>query len=391
MLKKNIFKATAVSIGLAFAVLGAAGCGNGSGSSDTIKIGGDLELTGNNASYGTSAGNGAQIAFDDVNAAGGINGKKIEFIKADNKSEPAEAANAITKLISTDKASVIFGACTSSNTIAMTQIADDQKVPVVSPFATNPKVTVGDDGKVNDYMFRACFIDPFQGTVMGNFATKTLKVKKVALYIDNSSDYSKGLAHFFQESFTKNGGTIVDTEAYLQKDTDFKATLTKIAASNPDMIYIPGYYEEVGKIIKQARDLGITVPICGGDGWDSSKLVAIAGPDALNNTYFTNHYSVENKSPETAAFIKKYKEKYQQTPDAAAVLGYDAASMIIDAIKKACSTKPEKIKEALASIKDLKLVTGTISIDKSHNPVKQAVIIEFKDGKQTFKQAVSPE
>ncbi|WP_196593839.1 ABC transporter substrate-binding protein [Pectinatus sottacetonis] len=386
--KKKIFKSAIISMGIIFSILGA-GCG--SSNSNAIKVGGDLELTGNNASYGTSAANGAQIAFDDINAAGGINGKKVKFIKADNKSDPAEAANAITKLITSDGVSVVLGACTSSNTMAMVRIAEDQKVPVVSPFSTNPKVTVGDNGKVNSYIFRACFIDPFQGTVMGNFATKTLKAKRVAVYIDNSSDYSKGLAHFFEESFKKNGGEIVDEEAYLQKDSDFKATLTKIAASNPDMIYVPGYYEEVGKIIKQARDLGITVPICGGDGWDSSKLVKIAGAQALNNTYFTNHYSVQNKTPEADKFIKEYKEKYQTDPDAAAVLGYDAASMIIDAVKRAGSTDPKKIKEAIAGIKDLQLVTGKITIDKNHNPVKQAVIIEFKDGKQIFKQAVNPQ
>jgi branched-chain amino acid transport system substrate-binding protein len=226
---------------------------------------------------------------------------------------------------------------------------------------------------------------------MGNFATNTLKVKKVAVYIDNSSDYSKGLAHFFEESFTKNGGQIVAEEAYLQKDSDFKATLTKLAAANPDMIYVPGYYEEVGKIIKQARDMGITVPITGGDGWDSSKLVDIAGPDALNNTYFTNHYSVQNKTPEADKFISAYKDKYGQEPDAAAVLGYDAATMIIDAIKRAGSAEPEKINAALAATKDLQLVSGKITIDKNHNPVKQAVIIEFKDGQQLFKQAISPE
>jgi branched-chain amino acid transport system substrate-binding protein len=381
-------KTAALSGALFFALLGA-GCG--AGSSDTIKIGGDLELTGNNASYGTSTANGAQLAFDEVNSAGGINGKKIEFVKADNKSEPAEAANAITKLTTSDKVSVVLGACTSSNTMAMTQIADDQKVPLVSSFSTNPKVTVNDDGSVNPYVYRVCFIDPFQGTVMGNFATNTLKVKKVAVYIDNSSDYSKGLAHFFEESFTKNGGQIVAEEAYLQKDSDFKATLTKLAAANPDMIYVPGYYEEVGKIIKQARDMGITVPITGGDGWDSSKLVDIAGPDALNNTYFTNHYSVQNKTPEADKFISAYKDKYGQEPDAAAVLGYDAATMIIDAIKRAGSAEPEKINAALAATKDLQLVSGKITIDKNHNPVKQAVIIEFKDGQQLFKQAISPE
>lgn len=374
-------------LGLSSAVL-LSGCAGVGGSKD-IKIGGNLEMTGNTASYGQSMANGIKLAFKEVNASGGVLGKQLTFTVADNKSEPSESTNAITKLITQDKVSLILGAGSSSNTIAAAQIAADNKVPFITPFSTNPKVTVN-DGKLNDFAFRVCFIDPFQGTVMAEFATKTLKVKKAAVFIDNSADYSKGLAQFFEESFVKNGGEIISKEAYLQKDQDFKATLTKIKATNPEVIFIPGYYEEVGKIIKQAREMGITVPIIGGDGWDSSKLVDIAGADALNNTYFSNHYATDDQSPQIVKFIEAYKKEYGQVPDAPAVLGYDAAYMAVKAIKQANSFEPIKIKDALANTKDLQLVTGNVTLDKNHNPVKSAVVIEFKDGKQTYNTTIHP-
>jgi len=364
------------------------GCA-GIGDSKDIKIGGNLEMTGSTASYGQSMSNGIKLALKEVNASGGVLGKQVTFTVADNKSEPSESTNAVTKLITQDHVSLILGAAASSNTIAAAQIAADNKVPFITPFSTNPKVTVN-DGKLNDFAFRVCFIDPFQGTVMGQFATKTLKVKKAAIFIDNSADYSKGLAQYFEESFVKNGGEVVAKEAYLQKDQDFKATLTKIKASNPDVLFIPGYYEEVGKIIKQAREIGFTIPIIGGDGWDSTKLVDIAGPEALNNTYFSNHYATDAKTPEIVKFIEAYKKEYGQVPDAPAVLGYDAAYMAIDAIKRANSADPLKIKDALVATSGLQLVTGNISLDENHNPIKSAVVIEFKDGKQVYKETINP-
>lgn len=381
MLKKLLYVSL---LGAALLVSGCSGT-----DSKEIKIGGNLEMTGNTASYGQSMANGIKLAFKEVNAAGGVLGKQISFIVADNKSEPSESANAVTKLVTQDKVALVLGAGASSNTLAGAQIAADNKVPFITPFSTNPKVTV-DNGKVNEYAFRTCFIDPFQGTVMASFAADTLKAKTAAVYIDNSSDYSKGLAQFFEESFAKKGGQIVSKEAYLQKDQDFKATLTKIKAANPDVIFVPGYYEEAGKIIKQARELGITVPIIGGDGWDSTKLADIAGAEALNNTFFSNHYAADDKSPRIAKFIEAYKAEYGQVPDAPAVLGYDAAYMAVDAIKRANSADPVKIKDALAQIKDLELVTGKITLDESHNPVKSAVVIEMKDGKQTYKTTINP-
>ncbi len=387
---KQGLKLAGLAIGLVLLAGVFAGCGSSAADSKEIKIGGDFELTGGVASYGQSAVNGAKLAFKQVNASGGVLGKQINFITADNKSEPSESANAITKLITQDKAVVIMGAVASSNTLAAVQIATDNKVPLLTPTSTNPKITVDDNGKVKDYIFRSCFIDPFQGTVMANFATKTLKAKTAVIYIDNSSDYAKGLAQFFEESFIKNDGQILEKEAYLQKDQDFKATLTKIKAANPDVVYVPGYYEEVGKIVKQGRELGINVPILGGDGWDSPKLVEMAGKEVLNNTYFSNHYSIEDKDPKVSKFVEDYKTEYNQNPDALAALGYDGAMMIVDAIKRANSAEPEKIKDALAQTKDLQLVTGLISLDASHNPIKSAVIIEMKDGNQTFKEKINP-
>jgi len=366
----------------------AAGCGSDTASTQ-INVGGNFEMTGGVATFGQSSANGANLAFKQINAAGGVLGKQINFVIADNKSEPAESTNAMTKLISEDKVVAILGAVASSNTLAASQVSEDSKIPFITPTSTNPKVTF-DNGKVKPYAFRSCFIDPFQGTVMANFASRTLKAKTAAIYIDNSSDYSKGLAEFFEKAFVANGGTIVSKEAFLQKDQDFKATLTKIKATNPDVIYVPGYYQEVGLIVKQARALDITVPMMGGDGWDSPKLVEIAGAAALNNGYFSNHYSPEDKDAKVQKFVADYKAEYGQVPDALAALGYDAALMLVDAIKRANSDDPQKITDALAQTKDLAVVTGTLTLNDRHDPVKSAVVIEMKDGKQVFKEKVNP-
>lgn len=368
-------------------ILVAAGCGS---TGDTIKIGAMYEMTGGQATFGTSAVNGAKLAVKEINAKGGLLGKKVELVVGDNKSEPSEAANITTKLISQDKVIAVMGSTTSSNTLAASNVAMSNKIPLISAAATNPKVTVEDNGKVKDYIFRACFIDPFQGTVAANFAWTDLKAKTAAIFIDNSSDYSKGLAKFFKDSFLAGGGIVIAEEAYLQKDQDFKAVLTKFVSKKPDIIYVPGYYEEVGKIVKQAREMGIIAPILGGDGLDSPKLLEIAGPDALNNTFLTNHYSPEDKSPAVAQFVEKYKAEYGLVPDAMAALGYDTMMLVAEAIIKGNSTAPDKIKDSLAGIKDFKAVTGNISINSSHDAAKSAVILEYRDGKQIYKTTVKP-
>lgn len=387
---KNKGRILTITVAALFAAAAlVAGCGGGA--SNDIKIGVVYELTGGTASFGQAASNGAKLAFKEINAKGGLLGKKITVVSADNKSEPAESTNAMTKVITQDKVIAVTGFTTSSNGIAGSTVAEANKIPFVAAATTNPKVTVDEKtGKAKDYTFRVCFIDPFQGTVGANFALNTLKVKKVAVLIDNSSDYSKGLAQFFKTAFTKGGGTILAEEAYLQKDQDFKTILTKIKALNPEMIYVPGYYEEVGKIVKQARELGVNVPVVGGDGWDSPKLSEIAGAAALNNTYFTNHYSVEDTSPKSKAFVEAYKKEYGLVPDAMAVLGYDAAYVLADAIKRANSTESAKIREALAATKDFEGVTGKLTLNATHDAVKSAVIIAFKDGKQVYKSTVNP-
>ncbi len=369
-----------------------AGCGGGSAptKSATIKIGANFEMTGGQATFGQSSVNSVKLLFKQINEAGGINGKKLELVIADNKSEPAEAANAMTKLLTQDKVVAVVGPVTSSDVLAASPIAMDKKVAVVSNSATNPKVTV-ENGKVKDFVFRACFLDPFQGTVAANFASRSLKAKTAAVYVDMSSDYAKGLAQFFEEAFTKAGGKIVAKEAYQQKDTDFRAALTKIKAANPEVIFNPGYYQEVGMFVKQARELGITAPLIGGDGWDSPKLVEIAGAQALENTFFVNHYAADSKDPDTIKFVEAYKKEYGQTPDALAALAWDAALMVVDAIKKAGpDADPVKIKDAIAQTKNLKGVTGTITLNANHDPVKSAVIIALKQGKLVFQETVNP-
>ncbi|MPL67976.1 Leucine-, isoleucine-, valine-, threonine-, and alanine-binding protein [bioreactor metagenome] len=367
-----------------------AGCGGTKADSKDIKIGGNFELTGNTANFGNQTLNGFKLAFKEANAAGGVLGKQINFIVADNKSEPSEATNAITKLITQDKVVAVIAPVTSSNVLATLQIAQDHKIPLLTATGTNPKITVDDNGKVRPYAFRSCFIDPFQGTIMANFATKSMKAKTAAIYIDNSSDYSKGLAKFFEEAFIANGGQVVAKEAFLQKDQDFKSTLTKIKSVNPDVIFIPAYYEEVGKIVKQSRELGITIPLLGTDGWDDPKIVEVAGAASLNNGFFSNHYSPQDTDPNIQKFVAAYKQEYGQNPSALAALGYDGGKMIVDAITRASSTDPAKIRDALEQTKNLQVSTGILTLDSNHNPVKSAVVIEMKDGKQSFKEKINP-
>lgn len=376
-----------------------AGCGGSdkgsssdSGGKDdkVIKIGANLELSGGVASYGQSIREGVNLAFEEINKEG-IDGKKLELVEFDNKSESAEATAGALKLISQDKVTAIIGAATSGDTLAQVQIAEENKVPVISPSGTSPDITYK-DGKLNEFIFRTSFIDPFQGTVAANFAATELKVKKAAVYIDSASDYSKGLAKSFIEKFKDNGGTIVSEEAFVAKDTDFRATLTRIKSKKPDFIFIPAYYEEVGLIIKQAREAGIDVPLMGADGWDSPKLVEIAGKEALNNTFITNHYSSGDPSERIQTFVKAFGEKYKgKSPDAFNALGYDTAYLLADAIKRAGSADSEKIQKELEATNGLDLVSGSYSLDEYHHPIKSATILEYVDGAQQFKTKVEPQ
>ena len=386
----KLFAATALFAGVL------AGCAESSGQSgDTIKIGLNLELSGGVASYGTGINQGVQLAVDEINEAGGVDGKQIKLVSVDNKSDGQEATNGAIKLTDQDKVVAIIGAATSGNTIAQVEIANNTKTVLITPSGTSMVVTVNDKGKdkgkLNEYAFRTTFIDPFQGTVAANFALNELGVKTAAVYGDNASDYAKGLGAAFIETFEAAGGKIVAQESYIAKDTDFRSTLTRIKTAEPEFVYIPGYYEEVGLIVKQARELGINAPLMGGDGWDSPTLVELAGADALNNTYVTAAYAAEDPDPMIQNFVKAFTEKHGEAPDGFSALGYDTVYLLKDAIERAGSVDSVKIKEALEQTKDFPLVTGALTIDENHNPIKAATILEFVDGQMKFNSKVNPE
>jgi len=392
-MKKKNKKLAGAFLSLSLVVGALAGCGGGSKSSgndsETIKVGVNLELSGNVASYGQSLLEGLSLAVNEINEEG-IDGKKIKLVEVDNKSETSEATNAALKLISQDEVVAIVGAATSGNTMAQVELAQKNQVPIITPSGTSPEITYV-DGELKDFMFRTSFIDPFQGTVAANFASQEIGAKNAAIYIDNSSDYSKGLADAFVEQFEANGGKIVAKESYVAKDNDFRSTLTNLKSAKPDFIFLPGYYEEVALIVKQARELGITVPFMGGDGWDSPKLLEIAGKEALNNTFITNHYSSGDPSEQIQNFVKAFSTEYDgKSPDAFNALGYDTGYLLADAIKRAGSTDSVKLKEALEKTEGLELITGDFTYDEKHNPVKSATILEFVDGVQTFNTKIDP-
>jgi branched-chain amino acid transport system substrate-binding protein len=350
----------------------------------TIKIGAIFPITGPLATFGTSCANGAKMAIEEVNLRGGVLGSKIQLLIEDDQYKPEEAANAAKKLIERDKVVALIAEVTSSITLVVAPIAQQSKIVLLTPTATNPKVT-----QVGDYIFRACFIDDFQGEVMANFVYKNLKLKTAAILTAVTSDYSKGLAQFFKQKYTALGGKIVAEESYSEGDSDFRAQLTKIKAAKPEFVYVPGYYADVGPILLQARELGITVPFGGGDGWDSPVLLQTAGK-AAEGCFFSNHYSPDSKELVVQTFVKNYQKKYGTTPDALAALAYDAAKLLVDAINRAGSTDSSKIRDALAATKGFRGVTGVITFDANRNPVKSAVIIEIKGGKQVYRATVKP-
>jgi len=341
-------------------------------------------LTGSTATFGISARNGIDLAVEEVNAAGGVLGRPVKVIVEDDAGKPEEAAAAVTKLVNQDRVIAVVGEVASTRSLAGARVCQPAGVPMVTPASTNPQVT-----EVGDFVFRTCFIDPFQGTVMAKFARENLKVERVAILRDIKNDYSVGLADFFKKTFAELGGKLVGDESYSEGDTDFRAQLTNLKATNPQALFVPGYYTEVGLIARQAREKGLTVPLMGGDGWDSPKLAEIAG-DAVNGCYFSNHYTVESTEPRVQEFVKSYKAKYNEVPDAMAALGYDAAKILFNALATAGSTDAKAIRDALAATKDFTGVTGTITIDKDRNAVKPAVVLEMKGGKQTYVTTVEP-
>jgi branched-chain amino acid transport system substrate-binding protein len=350
---------------------------------DTLKIGVVDPITGATATFGQENKNGLMMAAEKLKKT---SKKKFEVVVEDDKSEAIEATNAIRKLLNVDKVSVVIGEVTSSNTLAMAPIAQENKVPLFSPAATNVKVT-----QIGNFISRACFTDDFQGVVMAKFALDTLKKKKGLIIIDNSNDYSKGLAAAFKAEFLKSGGKLATEEnlTYVQKDTDFQSLLRKVKRANPDVIFLPGYYQEVGLIIKQARALGITAPFLGGDGWDSPKLFEIAGPSIAGN-YISSHFAPDDKDPKVQAFVKDYEKAYKTKPGAMAALGYDAIGIVVDAINRAKSNKSEDINAAILATKNYPGVTGAITIDENRNSKKAAVVLETTASEFIFKNKVNP-
>ncbi len=351
---------------------------------DEIVVGEVGSMTGGAATFGKSTHDGIMLAVEQINAAGGIKGKKVRVITLDDQGKPEEAAIATTKLITQDKVIAILGEVASSNSLAMAPIAQKNGIPMVTPSSTNPKVT-----EIGDYVFRVCFIDPFQGSVMAKFAHNTLGLKKVAILRDVKNDYSIGLADFFIETFKGLGGEIVVDQSFSQGDVDFKSQLTSIKGKNPQAIFVPGYYTEVGLIARQAKELGLNVPLMGGDGWDSEKLIEIGG-EALNGAFFSNHYSPDDLSQGVQGFIEQFKAKYNTIPDGLAAMGYDAMLILADAMKRAPELTTVAIRDALAATKAYPAVTGLITINAKRDAEKSAVVIEIKDKKFVFKEKIDP-
>jgi branched-chain amino acid transport system substrate-binding protein len=390
-MKKNMM----VVLSLALSLNLLAGCtskqaSGGQTNLDAIKVGLNYELSGEVATYGQNLTAGVGLAFEEINKDGGALGKQIETVKVDNKSEDTEAANVSARLATRDKVVALLGPATSGNTKAASPAAMQNKIPLISASATTDDITVDSNGNVREYIFKTCFSDSFQGVMMAEFAFTDLNLKKAAILGDSTSDYAKGLSDSFKDTFTKLGGSILAEEAYQAKDSDYRAVLTNLKALNPEVLFVPGYYEEVGLIIRQARELGLDIPIIGGDGYESPKLTEIAGEDSLNNVYYSSHYSSMDSSEEVVKFREIFKEKYGKEPDAFNALGYDMAYFLKDSLERAGEANSEKLKDALALTKDFKGVTGSFSIDENHNPVKSITVIEMKEGLPTFLKKLDP-
>jgi branched-chain amino acid transport system substrate-binding protein len=369
---------TLLSLLATFAILA------GTSAQETIKIGEFASLTGKEASFGQSSHNGTALAFEEINAAGGVLGKKIELIYEDDQSKAGQASTAVQKLLANDKVIAILGEVASSRSFEAAPICQSNKIPMITPASTNPEVT-----EKGDYIFRVCFTDSFQGTLLANYALKNLKVKKAAILIDTKSDYSVGLAQNFKQAFTAGGGAIVVERNYSGGDKDFRAQLTAIKSSQPEAVCVPGYYTDVGLIIRQARQVGIKVPLFGGDGWESPNTAQIAG-SAIAGTFFSTHYSAEETRPAVQEFVKRYKAKYNAVPDAMAALGYDSALILADAIKRAGTTESGRLREAIAATKDFSAVTGQITLDEHRNARKSAVILKAEGNTFRYQETVAP-
>ena len=352
--------------------------------SGDILVGEYGSLSGTEATFGQETHNAIMIAIDEVNAAGGINGRKIKVLTEDTQSKTDEAPTAVTKLIAQNNVVAVLGEVASSSSIAAAPVCQNNKVPMISPSSTNPGVT-----QKGDYIFRACYIDSYQGQSMADYVTKKLNIKTAAILIDVRTDYSTGLAQFFEQQFVKNGGRIVAKQSYAKGDNDFRSQLTAIRGANPQIIFIPGYYNDIGQIAIQARDLGLSQQLVGGDAWESPKLIEIGGT-ALEGAFYSTHYIADDPNPVVQKFVTEYRRRHNRTPDGLAALGYDAAHILTDALQRAGTTEGPALRDAIASTKGLKGVTGTINMGPDRNPQgKDLIIVEVRNGKLTLKDKMT--
>jgi branched-chain amino acid transport system substrate-binding protein len=358
--------------------------GTTDGGQGEIVVGEYGSLTGGQATFGTSTHNGIMLAMDEINGAGGVNGRQVKVITEDDQSKADEAANAVTKLISQNNVVAVLGEVASSSSLAAAPICQSNQVPMITPSSTNERVT-----QVGDYIFRMCFIDPYQGEAMANFVSKQLGMKRAAVLIDVKSDYSTGLAANFERVFVANGGGIVGKQSYAQGDSDFRSQLTTLKSVNPEVIFVPGYYNDIGQIAIQARDLGIDVPLVGGDGWDSPTVIQIGGK-SIENSYFSDHYFVGDSRPLVQTFVNEYKKRHGKNPEATAALGYDALKIFAEAVKRAGSLDRKAIRDQIAATKDYQGVSGTITMGPDRNPIKPVAMIKIENGEMKFAGWVNP-
>jgi branched-chain amino acid transport system substrate-binding protein len=376
-MKKLVLFSVLISLALIVSACGPA-------ASNEIKVAVLAPLSGPVPTFGQSTRDGALLAIEEWNAKGGVLGKKITAIVEDSQCTADPAVNAANKVIDTDKAKFIVGEVCSSASIPVSEIAEEKGIVQISPTSTNPQVTLNLNGTTKQYVFRACFIDPFQGLVMAKFALGQGH-KTAFLMFDQGNDYVRGLSEAFEEAFVANGGTIVGKESYTKNDTDFSAILSKVAASNADVLWIPDYYNIVNLVAAQAKEKGVTAALMGGDGWDSPDLDV----SAAEGGFYSNHYSPDDTRPIVQDWVKNYTAKYGSTPDALATLGYDATNLMLAAIEKAGSDDPAKVKDALAAI-EWDGVSGKITFDQFHNPIKAAAVLQVKGGKISFVESVAP-
>ncbi len=354
---------------------------------DTFKLGGNFELSGETASYGTPMSKGVQLAVEEANENGGVLGQQIEYVEYDNRSDLTEAASVAQRLVN-EQVLAIVGPAPSGNVKATIPVINEGGVPAIGPAATLDNITLNEDGEVYEYFFRVSFADSYQGEAAAQFVVDDLQASKAVIVEDQAVDYSLGVSSAFENKFTELGGEIVDKQSLQSGETDFSAILTSLLAQDFDVLYLPIYYTEAGLFIKQAREMGITQPIVGGDGFHSPTLVELAEPQNANDIYFTSHFSTESDDPKVQEFLKKYEEKYGQEADTFAALAYDAANLIFDAAERAGEANPEAIKDAIAATENFEGVTGTFAIDENHDPVKPALMLKIEDGKIVSSESV---